>query len=171
MAQLPILGVRGPHQRCDGWARRSRKERQWASHMREVVLVHTSRGEGIPDDLQHRRRNHCMGKANESRRHKSPVRLRQKSKERRLGPSTRLASHGEPPQGKLSMLPHRRKEAHRDDSNRKLTTPASWVHGELERDGLHMANLRGHGVRLNGVDGDNENLNWLPTSYYRPGAS
>ena len=32
-----------------------------------------------------------------------------------------------------------------------------------------MANLRGDGVRLNGVDGDGENLNWRPTSYYRPG--
>ena len=29
--------------------------------------------------------------------------------------------------------------------------------------------MRGDGVRLNGVDGDDENLNWRPTSYYRPG--
>ena len=39
----------------------------------------------------------------------------------------------------------------------------------MERDGLHMANLRGDDVWLNGVDGDSENLNWRPTSYYHPG--
>ena len=70
---------------------------------------------------------------------------------------------------KLSPLPHHRKEAHREDSNRKLTTQASWVHGEWGREGLHTANLMGDGVQLNGVDGDGKNLNWLPTSYYRPG--
>ena len=82
---------------------------------------------------------------------------------------TRLADHGGPPTRKFFPLPHRRKETHRDDSNRKLTTLAIWVHGELERDGLHTANLRGDDVRLNGVDGDRENLNWCPTLYYRPG--
>ena len=57
-------------------------------------------------------------------------------------PSAHLAGHGGPPRGKFSLLPHRRKEAHRDDSNRKLTTQAIWAHGELERDGLHRTNLR-----------------------------
>ena len=145
--------------------------RNGAGHAREVVPVHTGRGEDVPGDLLHRRGNHCTGEANESRRCKSPARLRQKSKERHPRPSTRLAGHGGPLRGKLSTLPHRRKEAHRDDSNRKLTTLASWVHGELERDGLHTTTLRADGVRLNGVDGDGKNLNWRPTSYHRPGAS
>ena len=39
----------------------------------------------------------------------------------------------------------------------------------MERDGLHMTNLRGDGVRLNGVGGDGESLNWRPASYYHLG--
>ena len=83
-----------------------------------------------------------MGEANESRRGNIPARLRQKSKEHRPGQA--LASpamadrRGENSPHYLTV----RKEAHRDDSNRKLTTLAIWTHGELERDGLHTANLR-----------------------------
>ena len=126
--------------------------------MREVVSVHVDHGEDVPGDLLHRRRSHCTGEANESRRGNIHARLKQKSKEQCPGSRTHLTGHGGLPRRKFSPLPHHWKEAHRDDSNRKLTTLAILVHDELERDGLHSANLVGDGVWLNGVDGG-ENTN------------
>ena len=41
---------------------------------------------------------------------------------------------------------------------------SSWVHGELERGGLHKANLMDDGIQLNGVDGG-ENPIEAPTPY------
>jgi len=168
LSQPATLEARGPHQRCDGRVGESHEERQRPGHARELVPVHIGHREDVPDDLLHRRWDHYTSETDESRRGNSRARLKQKSKEQCLGPRTRLAGHGGPPRGKFSPLPHRRKEAHRDDFIRKPTTLAIWAHGELERDGWYMANFEGDGVRLRGDNGDGESLNQRPTMDYRP---
>ena len=69
---------------------RSREERQRTSHVREVALVHSGHGEGIPGALLLCQRSHYTGEANESRRGHNPARMRHKSKEHH--PSRALAS-------------------------------------------------------------------------------
>ena len=121
--------------------------------------VHAGHGEGIPGTLLLRWRSHCTSEANGSRRGNNPARMRHKSKEHCPGRALTSPGMADRRGKKFSPFPHRRKEARRDDSNRKLTTLAIWAHGELERDGLHTTNLRGDDVQLNGVGGDGESLN------------
>ena len=54
-------------------------------HERGVTLVHGKRDDDVPGDLLLHRRSYYMGEANQSRRHKSPAQLRQRSKGRHPG--------------------------------------------------------------------------------------